>query len=138
MTDPSTTPGTDPVRSWRVSVRSNWLLRRYLASPPGPEMTLNSRFVGVTRGLGTCSTDSCTGRRKTAPETPTGVVTAASTKPASAPSRSRCQSNATSTWAEVASCQHAAPLRRPETAGLRQPGVSVTARSVVPCRERPK
>ena len=45
-------------------------------------MMLNRRLVGVTAGLGTCNTLICTGIRKTAPETPTGVVTVARTDPA--------------------------------------------------------
>jgi hypothetical protein len=50
--------------------------------------TLNSRFVGVTAGLGTFSTLSCTGSRNTAPDTPTGVVTTAIKAPAMNPNSS--------------------------------------------------
>jgi hypothetical protein len=46
------------------------------------ETTLNSRLVGVTAGLGTSSTESCTGSRNTAPDTPTGAVTTDTTTPA--------------------------------------------------------
>ena len=50
---------------------------------------MNSRFVGVTAGLGTPRTSSWTGSRNTAPETPTGAVTVAMTSPATNPNSSR-------------------------------------------------
>lgn len=56
----------------------------------GPERVveaLNSRFVGVTAGLGTPRTLSWTGRRKTAPDTPTGVVTVEISRPAASPAQ---------------------------------------------------
>jgi hypothetical protein len=46
---------------------------------------LNSKFVGVTDGLGTSSTLSCTGSKKTAPDTPAGAVTTAIRNPAARP-----------------------------------------------------
>src|SRR3954468_17168752 len=51
-------------------------------------MTLKSRLVGVTDGLGTCRTLSWTGSRNTAPETPTGAVTVEMTSAAVNPSAS--------------------------------------------------
>jgi hypothetical protein len=45
--------------------------------PPGIAAILNSRFVGVTAGLGTCRTLSWTGSSSTAPDTPAGVVISA-------------------------------------------------------------
>jgi hypothetical protein len=47
--------------------------------------TLNSKFVGVTAGLGTCRTLSWIGSGSTAPETPVGVVTKASANAHTAP-----------------------------------------------------
>ena len=55
------------------------------SSPPGIAATLNRRFVGVTDGLGTPSTLTCTGSSSTAPETPAGVVTKAISAASSAP-----------------------------------------------------
>ena len=46
----------------------------------------------MTAGLGTCRTLSCTGRRKTAPDTPTGAVTVAITNAARNPTSSWSQS----------------------------------------------
>ena len=39
----------------------------------------------MSDGLGVCRTLTCTGTRKTAPDTPTGVVTSAITKAEAAP-----------------------------------------------------
>jgi hypothetical protein len=46
---------------------------------------LNSKFVGVTAGLGTCRMLSWIGSNSTAPDTPAGVVTSASTNAQIAP-----------------------------------------------------
>ncbi|MFI7642563.1 hypothetical protein [Nonomuraea sp. NPDC049400] len=55
--------------------------------------TLNSRFVGVTAGLGTPRTLSWTGSRNTAPDTPTGVVTTEISSPAPKPTTACHQLN---------------------------------------------
>ena len=43
----------------------------------------------MTCGLGTPNTDNWTGSKNTAPDTPTGLVIVAMTKPATNPNRSR-------------------------------------------------
>src|SRR5690349_18206338 len=81
-TAPTTTPGSVPSSRSRVSGLARLPRLRYRSSAPGPDTTLNSRFVGVTAGFGTSSTLSWTGSRNTAPETPTGVVRTEITSPA--------------------------------------------------------
>ena len=46
---------------------------------------LKSRLVGVTAGLGTCSTLSWIGNSRTAPDTPAGVAMSASANAHTAP-----------------------------------------------------
>ena len=81
-TAPITTPGTVPASTTAVNGLRNEACRRNRASEPGIAMMLCSRLVGVTAGLGSCNTLIRIGIRKTAPETPTGVVTVANAKPA--------------------------------------------------------
>jgi hypothetical protein len=67
----------------------SWFSRRRSCqkrnNPPGTAATLNNKLVGVTAGLGTCSTLSWIGSNNTAPDTPAGVVTSASTNAQTAP-----------------------------------------------------
>ena len=89
MKAPTMTPGTVPASSSRVSGPFTSPARPYLNNAPGPAITLYSRLVGVTAGLGTPSTLNWIGSMKTAPETPTGAVTVATTTPAAKP-KIRC------------------------------------------------
>ena len=52
----------------------------------------------MTCGLGTPNTDNWTGSRNTAPETPTGLVMVAMTKPARNPNRSRSKAHPSVSW----------------------------------------
>jgi hypothetical protein len=54
-----------------------WPCRQYRYSAPGVAITLYSRLVGVTAGLGVPSTLTWNGSSKTAPETPAGVASTA-------------------------------------------------------------
>jgi len=85
MTAPATTPGSVPATRSQVSGPNRRPSRPKRSSPPGIAATLNRRFVGVTDGLGTPSTLTCTGSSSTAPETPAGVVTKAISAASSAP-----------------------------------------------------
>jgi hypothetical protein len=77
MIDPAMTPGSVPAVSTRASHPPVCPCRQYWYSAPGVAMTLYSRFVGVTAGLGVRSTLTWNGSRRTAPEIPAGVATTA-------------------------------------------------------------
>ena len=85
ITAPTTTPGRLPATSSQVSGPNRRPSRPNRNRPPGIAATLNSRLVGVTDGLGTPSTLTCTGSSSTAPDTPAGVVTSAIRKASRAP-----------------------------------------------------
>ena len=97
MTDPATTPGSVPAMSSRAR-RPPACPCRQRHSAPGVAMTLYSRLVGVTDGLGMSSTLTWNGSRSTVLEIPAGVVTtairyaAARARPRSSqcPARSHC------------------------------------------------
>ena len=84
-TAPAITPGSVPATNSRVRGFRSRPSRQNRNSPPGTAATLNNRFVGVTDGLGTCSTLSWIGSSSTAPDTPAGVATSASKNAHSAP-----------------------------------------------------
>src|ERR1700749_773798 len=77
MTEPAMTPGTVPASSAAVSLPARCPCRQYRYSAPGLAITLYSRFVGVTAGLGVPSTETWNGSSSTAPDTPAGGVTTA-------------------------------------------------------------
>ena len=56
ITDPAITPGTVPAMSSAASGPPPCCCRQYRYSAPGVAMTLYSRLVGVTAGLGVPST----------------------------------------------------------------------------------
>jgi hypothetical protein len=90
MTAPAMTPGSVPTINSALSELNSRRSCQKRSSPPGTATTLKIRLVGVTAGLGTRSTLSCTGSSSTAPETPAGVVTSAIRKPHAAPA-GHCQ-----------------------------------------------
>jgi hypothetical protein len=56
-----------------------WPCRQYRYSAPGVATTLCSKFVGVTAGLGVPSTLTWNGSSSTAPDTPAGLASTATT-----------------------------------------------------------
>ena len=85
MNAPATTPGSVPMTSSRARGPNSRPSCQNRSSAPGVASTLNSRLVGVTAELGTCSRLTWTGSSNTAPDTPAGVVMSASTNAHSAP-----------------------------------------------------